>query len=732
MRSNLTINISVTCLIAVFFTSCGQNVDFAGKKILELRSSNVINESGCGDALLLIDEFQSKSFSPQTIWFPKERSVCADEKSSVVVRLDTVAQVQNVYIYAENSSKGILSHLDKEFVPQEIELSSGWNTIALAKKCQYIRVQVNGDAKLGEIAIEGVYVVAVPQKNKTPKRPSFNELMGTNAFVDDPLGALEVVQHVREYHESSWHQKDSLEFNFAPSIPGFEFELYYQNLMRQGMTVVPVMQHSAYWLTGDKNPEVKPMDKKNDTKDPWSYRLHAKLLYEFSKNYKDKGGALPYLENWNEPEKWWHGNDAYMSPYEYAALSSQDWDAHRDTTQWSIKKASPQTQMVMAGLSDLKSDYVNAMRYWCDQNRGGDIPWKVVNAHVYANDPKAKVALTPERFKLAEKVSDFVSNARVAMPQAQVWLSEFGYDRNGDSPQSVPVVDGYTPEEVQGIWLLRSFLLLSSTGLDKAYQYMIRDTRGKGLYTSSGLYKLGKEKIELAEAWYYLKALRSALGDYHFVKRLAMNDPDLYVFEFENSQHRKAYAAWAGVDTRKTYSQQSLSLKFQDSKNAQVLEFNRTATGQLKPLRSGSSAKIDISEKPILLLESYAPATARLKIPVTDLLLDGTSLTLFDEQTTHDPLMYTQTKPISLHEQKLTTVKFAKSLKLSYICLFDDQGQSEINIEVLEGDQWVSAYKGKLSLYQKWKGIYVGKTCKGLRITHQGATSKIGELVLYE
>ncbi|HTF82290.1 MAG TPA: hypothetical protein VL947_11205, partial [Cytophagales bacterium] len=493
-----------------------------------------------------------------------------------------------------------------------------------------------------------------------------------------------------------------------------------------------VLQHSAYWLTGDKNTEVKPMNKKKKTTQASSYKSHAHFVYEFVKNYRSKGVSMDYLENWNEPEKWWHGNDAYMAPYEYASMSSQDWDAHQDSSGFSIKKASPSTKLVMAGLSDLKSDYVNALSYWCDENRAGQIPWKVVNAHVYANDPKAKKALSPEAFQLEAKVAAFVNNARVSMPNTEVWLSEFGYDRNGDSPQSVPSIPGYSPEEVQAIWLLRSFLLLSSTGLDKAYQYMIRDTRGKGLYTSSGLYKLKDAQIELSEGWYYLKTLRSALGAYHFTRRIPLKEKDIYAFEFENSKGQKAYAVWAGVEARKTYSKTSLNLNFANNTHIQLLQFDKADKGNIKQLKYTPQLEIAITEKPVLLLQELPSVRTYTKIPVTELLIDGSSKPLFDEQDDHDPLLYQHTKPHVLHEARTTTITFSDEKKLSFLCLFDDQGQSDVTIEVFTNDQWSVVYKGKLSLYQKWKSIYVGKACKAIKITHQSNTSKIGEVVLYE
>lgn len=731
MKPNLTINISVVCILMFFFNSCGQTIDFAQKKTLALHSHHVINESGCGDALLLIDEFKAQAFEPHTSWFPKEKSVCEDELSSVIIKLDTTAEIQNIYLFAEGSCEASIAHKDQNFIVQNIDLSSGWNSVSIQKRTQYLQLQAKGAAKIAEVVIEGSYIHSPKVPNHAKRYPTFNEFMGVNAFVDDPLGALNVVQNVREYHESSWHQKDSLAYNFSPSIPGFDFGLFYQNMDRSQTSVVPVLQHSAYWLTGDKNTEVKPLHKGHNTTSPASYSKHGELVHAFVQNYKSKNIPLPYLENWNEPEKWWHGNTAYMTPYEYAAMSSQDWDAHQDSSQPSMSKASSSTQLVMAGLSDLKSDYVNALRYWCDQHRKGDIPWKVVNAHVYAQDPKAKKAISPEAFGLDHKVADFVDNARLNMPKAQVWLSEFGYDRNGDSPQSVTPFDSYTAAEVQAIWLLRSFLLLSGTGLDKAFQYMIRDTKGKGLYTSSGLYKLGTEKIELLDSWYYLKTLRNALGTYHFTKKLPTSSKDIYVYEFENAQGQKAYAVWAGVETSQSFKQQILELSFKTNTPLTIVAFDKSETGIMKKMLYSKNFKLDISEKPQLILEVPPISKTYSKVKVEELIVDKEALLLFDEQESHEPILYSQSKASSLQESKTATIMFKKPIELAYISLFDDQGQSELSLQILVGTQWETVHVGQLSLYQKWKSIVVGKSCNGIKLTHTTNTSKIGELILY-
>lgn len=723
MLSNLTRNTFTAFIIVVFFTCCSRNVDFSKSKTLKLGTYNVINVSGCGDATLLIDELVNEGFDPNTFWKPNEKDVCKDESKKVVFKLNTKASLQNLNIYAKGA--GNLKIGIKENELKDFRLQSGWNTLLFKHNTQYVFIELTSGEGLGEIVLEGTYDKPVVVKSPKLVYPKFADFMGVNAFVDDPVGAYAFFDNVREYHELDWHNREKGVYNFNPSFPGFDFDDYYHNFSFSNKLVCPVVQHSPFWLTNEKNTEIKPLAPGANATVPFSYQAHAEMLYRFVKKYDSVD--LKYIENWNEPEKWWHGDKAYCSPYEYAAMSSQDWDGNLQKESLSISKAQPNTKLVMAGLSDLKSDYVNALKYWCDKNRGGNIPWSVVNAHVYANDPKEKKSLSPERFELDKKVTDFVLNSKMAMPAAAVWLTEFGYDRISDSPQAVPNIEGYSNDQVQAIWLLRSYLLLATTGLDKAFQYMVRDTKGKGLYMSSGLYNANGSKTVYHDSWFYLFQLRNMLGAYRFVKRIDCGNNDVYLLKFENDEHQIAYAAWAGADTKMTFDI-ALPLKTTSIKMFRF-DFGNKLDTKLETANIKGTFKV--SEKPFLLMEEEIIPKMLSKLNLDELMPNFTQ-GLFDEQANLDPLYDLIAKPNSPVEQKEIVVELKQESDLKYICLFDDQGQSEIEILVEIGGSWVPLTKLKLNLYKKWKTVFVGKKCTGVKIVHLKNTSQIGELVLYK
>jgi hypothetical protein len=49
----------------------------------------------------------------------------------------------------------------------------------------------------------------------------------------------------------------------------------------------------------------------------------------------------------------------------------------------------------------------------------------------------------------------------------EVWLSEFGYDTNEHSPNLAPAYGVFDAEDVQGMWIVRSFLYLALARIDR-------------------------------------------------------------------------------------------------------------------------------------------------------------------------------------------------------------------------------------------------------------------------
>ena len=90
--------------------------------------------------------------------------------------------------------------------------------------------------------------------------------------------------------------------------------------------------------------------------------------------------TVNYIENWNEQDKWWRGEEAFYSPYEFAAMTSADYDGHLGSMgpTIGIKNADPNTKLAMGGLASASIDYIKGIKLWCDTFRYGNIPYDLV------------------------------------------------------------------------------------------------------------------------------------------------------------------------------------------------------------------------------------------------------------------------------------------------------------------------------------------------------------------
>ena len=78
-------------------------------------------------------------------------------------------------------------------------------------------------------------------------------------------------------------------------------------------------------------------------------------------------------------------------------------------------------------------------------------------------------------------------------PTMEVWLSEFGYDTNEHSPNLAPAYGVFDAEDVQGMWIVRSFLYLALARIDRAQMFMLANSADDSWnkFVTSGLTNCG-------------------------------------------------------------------------------------------------------------------------------------------------------------------------------------------------------------------------------------------------
>jgi hypothetical protein len=488
--------------------------------------------------------------------------------------------------------------------------------------------------------------------------PTVNDFVGLDAFIDDPIDKITAIGNVREYHPWQWNEGDGDKSTasypnepiaLSPTSNGIPYDSYYQTFHEAGLINMPCIQGSVPWLNWN-NPAVASGA---DPTLPASWVGHSKFFFQLAARYggrtvpaaelklaasnspKSGLGLVKYYEDGNElDENWDTGGDHLLSPAGMAAMSSADYDGDQGRLGpgFGLKTADPTAQLVMAGLagsgtsSDLISNvitYLDGMRSWVDAHRSGSFPVDVINVHDYCfgpdafGDPKPRPALSPEACGLAAQMKRLVAYRDQYLPGKQLWLTEFGYDTAEHSRLRAPAIGNASAEVVQGQWLLRSFLALLESGIDRAFLYASRDTcTGDEVkcpnlhqqFTTAGiLTEKGTETPKVA--WYFLATFRARLARFAYAGIAATGDPEVSAARFyDPATNKGAYVVWSPTSDGSTVSGFHLPVESSATATEVVTLTAGSVTGaSAMPMTQGGKLTIDVAETPLLVLVDGHP-----------------------------------------------------------------------------------------------------------------------------
>ena len=409
--------------------------------------------------------------------------------------------------------------------------------------------------------------------------------------------------------------------------------------------------------------------------DPAMYLEYSEWFYQLAARYGSPGNtenlkvvsgntarsglnSIQFIENWNEPDKNWHYfliNDlnfldpyveeelGYFSPFEYAAMSSANYDGNGQTngtenilldrfsnnipsnaSPVGIKAANSNIKFVMAGLKDINIEYVKALKFWFDHYRPDiDFPFDVINFHDYANDATpgntlGQHGISPEAYGLKEKMEEAVTFRDRYLPGVELWLSEFGYDSNPYSVQSADCSlycsDCSSPacmerfQEIQAQWILRSYLEIAAAGVDRAMVFTLRDNQhvsSGALYQTSGVCTYEDDGFVPKTSWYYISAMSKALAGMKYDPSFTHNDSNVRVYKFVEDcggSGKTVYAVWSptAIHGNDTPVLSNYPLPFVGNNAAMIQLANEDIDGNrtiLTPQCNGQIC-VDVSETP--------------------------------------------------------------------------------------------------------------------------------------
>lgn len=771
--------------IAFSFLLASPVTGWAAKIVVD--PERIVNESVVGNAKCLVDEptlagdpLNGTGGVPVSKWVTGSGNSTLYYPASAVIDLGAIYNLTNIYFY-DGSGSGLLTveqgtpfHWTSLFTDNQNQTNT-WVGKTVSIQTRYLRVTMNSvDTVPTEFVLYGT-PVGTTQPLPTPVThvpPTIDQFIGINAFIDDPIGRMEVAGCVREYHSWGWDDSSASAypnnenrwFHSYGANGAWNFDDYYLNLAKVGITVSPVMQNCASWLNSGSSAKPIQPGLGRDPLAPASYVEHADHLFQYAARYASRRidssllrlssteprlsglNTLRYYENWNEQDRWWEGRDAYFTPFEYAAMSSADWDGHLGTMgpTVGIRQADPQARFVMGGTAGMEVDYLKAIKYWCDGNRGGDFPWAVLNFHHYSNG--GSVGISPEADQLKEKATALREYRDRYLPGRELWVSEFGYDTNASSPQRAPAIGGNTIQEVQAQWLVRSYLALAAAGVDRAYMYMLRDVNASSTtqYSSCGLVG-AKGSWSPKRSWYYVYTLKARLAGLRFEAEQDSGNTNVRIYRFKDRDGVvKAYAVWCPSSSAATVSNYVLTLTGTPTSATQIAfaTNNTTGTSTAKTI-TGGTITLNVSERPVLIMVDTVPTP---RGPDTLLTLNtgmvtleaggGTASQIADEQASvGTPDLNNGGNPTSIW----TPTSFPASARIdlgsekwvSKIYLRDSSGTGVVTVETGSPGNWQTSFSDDLVTVGAWRCHVVARTTRYLRLTRADAGSQLAEVVVY-
>jgi hypothetical protein len=630
----------------------------AGERI-RLSAEMLVNLSGQRPAVELVDE-QDLAGDPRMGTAPQPKTVYSNGwinaklyyPLAVVVDLGVVYDLTDI-CWFDVEDQGVLS-VDYRDADAWKPLFSGllseyrkWTALKVAVATRYVRLTFESpSARIAEVVFYGTARGQRPAVDAPVAHPRalLDSFIGVNGFVDDPIERLAACGHLREYHQWQWDEGNqdtsypgypNHQLAWSPSWVsgpgwGWDFDRFYQQLKDAGVEVGPCLQGCAAYVLGfDKSrSDEKPLSAGGDPERPQSYIAHASYLFQFAGRYGGTAcdasllklkpgqpvrsglGLVRYIENCNEPDKWWKGRAAMFSPFELAAMCSADYDGHRRSMgpTVGVKNADPGMKLVLGGLAKPEIEYLKAMKLWADFNRGGEFPADIINLHHYCNDAashdgRPTVGISPEADNLRERFQTVVQWRDRFLPDKELWVSEFGYDTNPKSTQHAPAIGAADAQEVQGQWIVRSFLALAAAGVDRAQLYMLRDVDANSptQYDTSGLTSEKAKHHQPKRAWYYVAALRHILRGTRFESEIPSGDAHVRVYRFrsDDAPVRRVYAIWCPTSSQGEVRE--FSLEVSNAPGGTLIALSpQSPTGQTKPL-TGTNGRVtlDVSERPV-------------------------------------------------------------------------------------------------------------------------------------
>jgi hypothetical protein len=441
-----------------------------------------------------------------------------------------------------------------------------------------------------EIEVYGTRISSDPIVIPTQKPLiDVKQLLGSNGFFWEDPNNVGIFTNYRLFSEMQWFFYDGKKLMVSPSSSGgVHMKNQLNSFKSKGTESVVVLQKSPNYIMNksatEHDGQYKPIDSSiTDYGNPTNWLEISQAYYRIAGylgstqipnsdmnfhtmpqwpgqvvNVAESGMNLAnWMEVLNEPDKNW-GTPvaaAYFSPYTLASLMSAAYDGHQGTMpKAGIKTADPNMKVAMGGLYKLQYEYIKAMHEWAKANRtDGKFPADAINFHHYNNNDNTggqgsgTSSVHPEAGQLITQLQQVVDYRNKYLPDVEIWLSEWGMSTNMGNLK-VPTLASYgTREDVQGAWMIRTYLTLMKMNIDKSYMYATedeKDLQGNSLFGGVGILKYGS--LAKKRSYYYVTSFVDLFknSNYKFKEDRSTSTVRDYVFE-DLAQGKEMRFVWS-------------------------------------------------------------------------------------------------------------------------------------------------------------------------------------------
>ncbi|HVM90233.1 MAG TPA: hypothetical protein VMT76_18735 [Puia sp.] len=583
------------------------------------------------------------------IYFPgnKGNRIVADlqvpYKLTDIYVYDRSKSGDSVWIYTGDMMKW---KLKSAFAASEGSGNRGWRKFTVNDSSQYVMIRFSSPRiNITEMVLYGTAYKPLPERvagdytgTRMPKK-MMKDFLGVNYFnsvepkwikpfhysrlyiytrvFDDDISNPYPQNRYNMLHDGYWHSGYQEYYFFTKDIKNEDnAELWY------------TVMGEPLWMNNKGMEKSRPVTQIGmDTEDPLSYGRHANMMWNIaaffgnskvdtnllSLSHKPKRSGLGIMgmyENGNEDDATWIGKK-YCNPVEYFAQSSADYDGYegRLGKMVGIKNADSSAKLMMSGLIELDTNRVRVYKFLCNTLRKDKkFIWNGgIQYHHYSTN--GKHGITPEEDSLRWKLSRTREATYKIEPSVPCILGENGYDKSQNTRQGTPMIPGFSEEQCQGIFILRSVNATVFSGFDAYVLYWLRDAGVKNdpsLYLSSGVFRQADDgKMEPLAAWYYISTFVNVLGNY-VADEVVNEKGNVWVYKYRNKLFPDSAAYFIYCPTHNGTKVDGYKLKTGVTADNSAMEID-LADGSVNGKSVGkkivnSTIELSVEEKPKFIL----------------------------------------------------------------------------------------------------------------------------------